>query len=483
MAAEQVSLTSQPAPSQNGHAPKSGSGHLGPLPVPGLPESIAGTGVMGERVEFSPVLLTRSNMTEVHAAVSKAVAAEHLDALYVLAVSAVLSSENLNAKNAEAAQDAEPKHRRWNELVLGPRQKELEEFSRRAEGMAENMSEKESELRAAAAMEFAKRGFECGEEDFASLAAVHAMIERNVESRAAVLGRSGTADLTPHVPAWMKKVNAWSGLFVTLLTGLGLLELFGIEAKGALTSPALPVIVLMAVGLTVPVFYLAGRLGWVWTSRLEKGQKPFESVRSKAFLVGGTAVALLGATLISGIDVMGVSALAKEMGSVTDPAGQAAAPPLWIPALGLGFGGLGNLLKFWHGHLDALEAYQEDALEADLQVKIEEVRQGVGEILGQVALADQSRSQAAVLRSEIDRLRGEVSDLSFTPTYSPELVAERARERDAWTGDSGRYWTMVWGLIDSRRSSGREAGTTASPREGRGLVELLRDSWDRVRGR
>ncbi len=403
----------------------------------GMLKSVPGLGVSNsDDFSFSPPNITTNNVCEILDQVEAAVQATSIGPIRLLAMSAVVAYQHYEAKVSEAMVEVVRQEGEWNQFVRGPIEQEVQGLQNRKLRVAGA----ESFLRAEAADHASLTGLDFDIGDLDSLQNCQEMIARNVATEPEQRGLSGTTNVKADTPWWMDAISNLSPLLLSLLTAIGLLKLLsGQDIQLALFSPMFPVAITLALGITVPALVGAYRFGWMIA--VPKSSK--KSMTSALAVLVGIVIIASATMLLASIDAFAVQALAEDMLRRNARVGVEQPVNPWLQWIGFGFMVVGMMSKVWSGYCDSLENSQDEQSAANLLMNTESVRLKATPVVRCIAQADSIAAELDRINEELDERGKALEDLIFTPKLSKELIEETATERNAWMGESGRFWVAV----------------------------------------
>lgn len=412
---------------------------------PDVPDSISGIGTTNQTyIHFSPVLLTPANVATILHQVERAVPTFFIPALHVIATSACQAFLRYDAKVCEARTEHQSQNDRWEELVAKPVAAELT-----AAKHEKDLLERAAigcrivAIRAAAAL-----GLNFSLSDVMSVDACQEMIERNSHSDERQIGTSDSASLNAPVPAWLDSLASLSPIFLTILTAVGLMKLLsGQDLNTAIGSPMFAVAVALALGTCVPTLIGAYRFGWILATLNEDHARAIHSLRSRAGLILGAFAVGLPALFLAAIDGLAVKVLAAQMAPEGSRPEELLNLGAFLPVIGFAFMGAATIAKVWTGYCDSMVDFQQRNVMCRDEASARALRQSSTTVIVNVAQADVVLARVAELAEIVDDASARLAELEFTPDFSKELLDETAVERDAWVGESGRFWGLVWDAI------------------------------------
>lgn len=434
----------------------------------GVLKSVLGLGVTNpDEFGFSPPNITTDNAGEILSEVEPVVQTTVFGRLRLLALSAVIASEHYKAKVLEATAEVDRQESEWQFLVRQPLVQEVKDLQSRKVQIAG----KEALLRAEAAGHASVLGLDFERSDLDSLQDCQEMIARNVASEAEERGLSGTTSIKADTPWWMDAISNLSPLLLSLLTAIGLLKLLsGQDIQLAIFSPMFPVAIALALGITVPALVGAYRFGWMIA--VPKSSK--NSMTSAIAVLVGIVIVASATALLASIDAFAVQALAEDMLRKNARVGVDQPVNPWLQWIGFGFMVVGMMSKVWSGYCDSLENSQEDKSAAIVFTNTEAARLKATPVMQCIAQADSIAAELDRINEELDERGKALEDLTFTPKLSKELIEETATERNAWIGESGRFWVEVIEAVNNH---------PLAPAERPKMTARLARFFDSVRGK
>ena len=434
----------------------------------GVLKSVPGLGVSNsDDISFSPPNITTKNVCEILDQVEPAVQATSIGPIRLLAMSAVVAYQHYEAKVSEAMVEVVRQEAEWNQFVRGPIEQEVQGLQNRKLRVAGA----ESVLRAEAANHASLIGLDFDIGDLDSLQNCQEMIARNVATEPEQRGLSGTTSVKADTPWWMDAISNLSPLLLSLLTAIGLLKLLsGQDIQLALFSPMFPVAITLALGITVPALVGAYRLGWMIA--VPKSSK--NSMTSAIAVLVGIVIIASATALLASIDAFAVQALAEDMLRKNARTGVEQPINPWLQWIGFGFMVVGMMSKVWSGYCDSLENSQEDQSAAIVFTNTEAARLKAIPVVQCIAQADSIAAELDRINEELDERGMALEDLTFTPKLSKELIEETATERNAWIGESGRFWVDVIEAVNNH---------PLAPAERPKMTARLARFFDAVRGK
>lgn len=434
----------------------------------GVLKSVPGLGVSNpDDLSFSPPTITTNNVCEILDQVEAAVQATSIGPIRLLAMSGVVAYQHYEAKVSEAMVEVVRQEAEWNQFVRGPIEQEVQGLQNRKLRIAGA----ESVLRAEAADHASLIGLDFDIGDLDSLQNCQEMIARNVASEPEQRGLSGTTSVKADTPWWMDAISNLSPLLLSLLTAIGLLKLLsGQDIQLALFSPMFPVAITLALGITVPALVGAYRFGWMIA--VPKSSK--KAMTSALAVLVGIVIIASATMLLASIDAFAVQALAEDMIRRSARVGVEQPVNPWLQWIGFGFMVVGMMSKVWSGYCDSLENSQAEQCAANLLVNTESTRLKATPVVRCIAQADSIAAELDRINEELDERGKALEDLIFTPKLSKELIVETATERNAWIGESGRFWVAVLEAVNNQ---------PLAPAERTKLTTKLARFFDAVRGK
>lgn len=450
-----------------GGGPSAATSHFGNF-GDGVMKSVPGLGVTNpDEFSFSPPNITSHNLVEILAELEPTVSPDSFRKIRAEGLFALIASQQYEAKVSEAMAEVTRQESEWNLLVREPLVEEVKDLQSRKVQIAG----KEALLRAEAAGHASVLGLDFERSDLDSLQDCQEMITRNVASEAEERGLSGTTSIKADTPWWMDAISNLSPLLLSLLTAIGLLKLLtGQDIQLAIFSPMFPVAIALALGITVPALVGAYRFGWMIA--VPKSSK--NSMTSAIAVLVGIVIIASATALLASIDAFAVQALAEDMLRKSARVGVEEPINPWLPWIGFGFMVVGMMSKVWSGYCDSLENSQEDQSAAIVFSNTEAARLKAMPVVQCIAQADSIAAELDRINEELDECGKALDDLTFTPKLSKELIEETATERNAWIGESGRFWVDVIEAVNNH---------PLAPAERPKMTARLARFFDAVRGK
>ena len=391
-------------------------------------------------IRFSPAPITRANIVTFIGYAKRIIPAASIVTVELVAESAAECHEILSERLQEAKTQFDKEESDFNATYRQPIEEELKTH----EEDKRSLLCREGQLRQEAATEGAQLGIRLESGDVQSLGSAHDAIEANCPNEAEIRGITRTAKVRASVDWWLQVVASASPFFLALLTFMGMLAILsGTDIQAALQGKMAPLALAAALGVTFPSLIGAYLFGWIFASTKEDTTTALPTARSKLGVVCGGLVVALSTAFLAGIDVTAVQTLAAEMVKTTARQGSIQSTNGMTEVIGYAFMAVACGAKFWGGYCASIASFQDDVLEGARRIRLDELRIKASKVLRLVAEADMVAARLSEDQSRIDELLGQLNDLKFTDELPDNVVAEINEARNAWIGESARFWSIV----------------------------------------